>query len=141
MEINYVQQRNELQKKVRKLSERISELEVELLDEKNRRQFSENETALVKGVNNSSPEMKKLKEENEKLKADLARSIEERQFDNLVHTKELKDIMKKKNYFHNIHWRDDPHLSHIYWSIVEGRKSKEKFLELQKLDKEENERW
>ena len=97
MEINYVQQRNELQKKVRKLSERISELEVELLAEKNRRQFSENETALVKGVNNSSPEMKKLKEENEKLKADLARSIEERQFDNLVHTKELKDMMKKKN--------------------------------------------
>ena len=97
MEINYVQQRNELQKKVRKLSERISELEVELLAEKNRRQFSENETALVKGVNNSSPEMKKLKEENEKLKADLARSIEERQFDNLVHAKELKDIMKKKN--------------------------------------------
>ena len=97
MEINYVQQRNELQKKVRKLSERISELEVELLAEKNRRQFSENETALVKGVNNSSPEMKKLKEENGKLKADLARSIEERQFDNLVHTKELKDIMKKKN--------------------------------------------
>ena len=40
--------------------------------------------------------MKKLKEENEKLKADLARSIEERQFDNLVHAKELKDIMKKK---------------------------------------------
>ena len=65
MEINYVQQRNELQKKVRKLSERISELEVELLDEKNRRQFSENETAIVKGVNNSSPEMKKIKEENE----------------------------------------------------------------------------
>ena len=97
MEINYVQQRNELQKKVRKLSERISELEVELLDEKNRRQFSENELALIKGVGNNSPEIKKLKEENERLKADLARSVEERQFDNLVHTKELKDMMKKKN--------------------------------------------
>ena len=73
MEINYVQQRNELQKKVRKLSERISELEVELLAEKNRRQFSENELALIKGVGNNSPEIKKLKEENERLKADLAR--------------------------------------------------------------------
>ena len=67
MEINYVQQRNELQKKVRKLSERISELEVELLDEKNRRQFSENELALIKGVGNNSPEIKKLKDEGKAL--------------------------------------------------------------------------
>ena len=52
--------------------------------------------------------------------------------------KRILDMIK--NYFHNIHWRDNSHLSHIYWSIVEGRKSKEKFLELQKLDKEENER-
>ena len=48
-------------------------------------------------MGNNSPEIKKLKEENERLKADLARSVEERQFDNLVHTKELKDMMKKKN--------------------------------------------
>jgi len=31
----------------------------------------------------------------EKLKADLARSIEEHQYDNLVHQKELKDLSKK----------------------------------------------
>ena len=65
-------------------------------DEKQRRQMAEGELSIVKGIGNNSPEMKKLKEENEKLKADLARSIEERQFDNLVHAKELKDIMKKK---------------------------------------------
>ena len=36
--------------------------------------------------------------------------------------KRILDMIK--NYFHNIHWRDNPHLSHIYWSIVEGRKAK-----------------
>ena len=96
MEINYVQQRNELQKKVRKLSERISELEVELLDEKNRRQFSENELSLIKGIGNNSPEVRAFKKEIEELKANLARAKEDHQFDNLVHAKELKEIRKKK---------------------------------------------
>ena len=36
--------------------------------------------------------------------------------------KRILDMIK--NYFHNIHWRDNPHLNHIYWSIVEGRKAK-----------------
>ena len=40
-------------------------------DEKERRQFCENELALIKGVGNNSPEMKKLQEENKKLKEDL----------------------------------------------------------------------
>jgi hypothetical protein len=34
--------------------------------------------------------------ENEKLKADLARANEDRQFDNLVHKKEIEDLMKGK---------------------------------------------
>tara|TARA_R110000765_G_scaffold426187_2_gene541045 strand:- start:663 stop:845 length:183 start_codon:yes stop_codon:yes gene_type:complete len=34
--------------------------------------------------------------ENEKLKADLARAKEDRQFDNLVHKKEIEDLMKGK---------------------------------------------
>ena len=36
-----------------------------------------------------------LKKEIEKLKADLARSKEDHQYDNLVHQKELKDLRKK----------------------------------------------
>ena len=36
-----------------------------------------------------------LKEEIEKLKADLARAKEDHQYDNLVHQKELKDLRKK----------------------------------------------
>jgi uncharacterized small protein (DUF1192 family) len=40
-------------------------------------------------------EMKALREEIEKLKADLAREKEDRQFDNMVHQKELKDLTKK----------------------------------------------
>jgi hypothetical protein len=51
--------------------------------------------------------------------------------------KRILDMIK--NYFLHIHWKDNIHLSHIYWSIVQGRKSKEKFLALQKLHKEENE--
>jgi hypothetical protein len=34
--------------------------------------------------------------ENEKLKEDLARAKEDRQFDNLVHKKEIEDLMKGK---------------------------------------------
>jgi hypothetical protein len=34
--------------------------------------------------------------ENEKLKADLARAKEDHQFDNLVHKKEIEDLMRGK---------------------------------------------
>ena len=37
-----------------------------------------------------------LKEEIEKLKADLARAKEDHQYDNLVHQKELKDLRKNE---------------------------------------------
>ena len=40
-------------------------------------------------------ENKKLKEEVEKLKADLARSKEEHQYDNMVHQQELKSLGEK----------------------------------------------
>ena len=49
--------------------------------------------------------------------------------------KRILDMIK--HYLHNVGWLDDKHLAHIYSSIVEGRKSKEKVLEMQKLDKEE----
>ena len=64
-------------------------------DEKKKRQEAEGELTIVKGIGQNSPEMKTLQKENETLKADLARAKEDHQFDNLVHTKELKELNKK----------------------------------------------
>ena len=64
--------------------------------EKKKRQEAECELTIIKGIGNSSPEMNKLKEENEQLKADLARAKEDHQYDNLVHKKELKELKKIK---------------------------------------------
>jgi len=44
---------------------------------------------------NYQRENKDLKEEIEKLKADMARAKEDHQYDNLVHQKELEDLSKK----------------------------------------------
>ena len=65
-------------------------------EEKRKRQEAECELTIIKGIGNSSPEMNKLKEENEQLKADLARAKEDHQYDNLVHKKELEDLKKYK---------------------------------------------
>jgi len=65
-------------------------------NEKKKRQEAECELTIIKGIGNSSPEMNKLKEENEQLKADLARAKEDHQYDNLVHKKELKELKKIK---------------------------------------------
>ena len=65
-------------------------------DEKQRRQMAEGELSIGKGIGNNSPEMKALKKENETLKADLARAKEDRQYDNLVHKKEIEDLMRGK---------------------------------------------
>ena len=64
-------------------------------DEKTKRQEAEGELTIIKGIGNNSPEMKALHKENETLKADLARAKEDHQFDNLVHAKELKELIKK----------------------------------------------
>ena len=63
-------------------------------DEKKKRQEAEGELTIIKGIGNSSPEMKVLQQEVEELKADLARAKEDHQYDNLVHQKELKDFFK-----------------------------------------------
>ena len=63
--------------------------------EKKKRQEAEGELTIIKGIGNSSPEMKALKKEIEELKADLARAKEDHQFDNLVHQKELESMRKK----------------------------------------------
>ena len=64
--------------------------------EKKKRQEAEGELTIIKGIGNSSPEMKALKKEIEELKADLARAKEDHQFDNLVDQKELENIMRRK---------------------------------------------
>jgi len=56
---------------------------------------AEGETSIVKAIGMNSPEMKKAKAEIEKLKADLAREKEDRQYDNLVYQNELKSLRKK----------------------------------------------
>ena len=58
-------------------------------DEKKKRQEAE-------GIGMNSPEMKALKKENEELKAALARAEEDRQYDGLVHKRELADLFKGK---------------------------------------------
>jgi hypothetical protein len=75
-------------KEILKYAKKVEELTKKL-------QEAELETSLVKAVNMNSPEMKAVQKENERLKADLARAKEDHQFDNLVHAKELKELIKK----------------------------------------------
>ena len=91
-------------------------------DEKKKRQEAEGENTIIKGIGNNSPEMKalqnkikelegtlgsaqdindtqqrdisKLQQSVEEVKADLAREKEDRQYDNLVHRKELERLLK-----------------------------------------------
>ena len=85
-----------LMKKNERLSFRITELEEENLKLIRKTQEAIGEMTIVKGIGMNSPEMKKAKKEIEQLKADLARAKEDHQFDNLIHTKEIKEIRKGK---------------------------------------------
>ena len=85
-----------LMKKNERLSFRITELEEENLKLVRKTQEAIGEMTIVKGIGMNSPEMKKAKKEIDKLKADLARAKEDHQFDNLIHTKEIKEIRKGK---------------------------------------------
>ena len=82
-------------KKVQHLGNRITELEEENFKLKRVKDEAVGEMTIVKGIGMNSPEMKKAKKEIEQLKADLARAKEDHQFDNLVHAKELKELIKK----------------------------------------------
>ena len=64
--------------------------QIEVLHKKVRE--AEGELSIIKGIGQNSPEMKALKAENEKLKAELARAKEDHQYDNLVHKKELESL-------------------------------------------------
>ena len=63
--------------------------------EKKKRQEAEGELIIIKGIGNTSPEMKALRKEVEELKENLARAKEDHQLDNLVHRKELESMRKK----------------------------------------------
>ena len=65
-------------------------------DEKKKRQEAEGEMTIVKGIGMNSPEMKALRKEVEELKAELARTKEDHQYDNLVHQRELEDLRKNE---------------------------------------------
>ena len=65
-------------------------------DEKKKRQEAEGELTIIKGIGNNSPEMKALQKEIEELKGALARAEEDRQYDDLVHKRELADLFKGK---------------------------------------------
>ena len=76
-------------------SEDIKRLNDENKKLKKRAEEAEGENTIIKGIGNSSPEMKALQQKVEELKADLARAKEDHQYDNLVHQKELNDLRKK----------------------------------------------
>jgi len=64
--------------------------------EKSRRREVEGELSIIKGIGQNSPEMKALQKEIEEVKAALAREKEDRQYDGLVHKRELADLFKGK---------------------------------------------
>ena len=57
-----------------------------------RAEEAEGENTIIKGIGQNSPEMKALQKEVEELKAQLARAIEDHQYDNLVHKRELESL-------------------------------------------------
>ena len=73
----------------------LDDKELQIKKLKKRAQEAEGELTIIKGIGNTSPEMRALREEVEKLKTNLARAKEEHQYDNLVHQKELEDLRKK----------------------------------------------
>ena len=76
-------------------SEDIDRLNDENKKLKKRVEEAEGENTIIKGIGLNSPEMKALRKENEKLKAELARAKEDHQYDNLVHGNELKRMTKR----------------------------------------------
>ena len=92
-------EQQDLAKRVKQLENSLSiALEIndkyqrENKDLKKRAEEAEGEVTIVKGIGQNSPEMKALREDVEKLKADLARAKEDHQYDNLVHQKELESL-------------------------------------------------
>ena len=81
----------------------LKKLKASVKDEKERRQFAENELALIKGVGNNSPEMKTLKKRVEEL---MEINKEHQQMNGKLHS-ELE--IEKKN--HTITREDNDRLN------------------------------
>ena len=93
----------------KKLTRRVKELEnslsiaLEINDKFQRESIkltkraeeAEGENTIIKGIGQNSPEMKALQEENEELKSSLAREKEDRQYDSLVHARELEKALQR----------------------------------------------
>ena len=83
----------------------IKKLQASIKDEKERRQFAENELALIKGVGNNSPEMKTLKKrvddlmevnnEHQKLNGKLYSELEIEKKNHTL-TREDNDMLNKE---------------------------------------------
>jgi len=103
-------------KTIDELATKLVEVSKVNLDLKKRAQEAEGENTIIKGIGNTSPEMKalqarvkelnnslsialeindKFQRESKKLNEDLARAKEDHQYDNLVHAKELKKALEK----------------------------------------------
>ena len=91
----YQRENKDLKDKIKESGE-INKLHQELNEKlKKRAQEAEGELTIIKGIGNTSPEMRALQKEVEELKTDLARAKEDHQYDNLVHQKELESLRKK----------------------------------------------
>ena len=89
------EENKDLKDKLKEAGE-INKLHQELNEKlKKRAQEAEGELTIIKGIGNTSPEMRALQKEVEELKTDLARVKEDHQYDNLVHQKELESLRKK----------------------------------------------
>jgi len=105
-----------IKKTIDELANKLVEISKVNLDLKKRAQEAEGENTIIKGIGNTSPEMRalqarvkeldnslsialeindKFQRENKELKKELARAKEDHQYDNLVHAKELEKALKK----------------------------------------------
>jgi len=82
-------------KTIEELANKLVEISKVNSDLKKRAQEAEGELTIIKGIGNTSPEMKALQKKVEELKAELARVKEEHQYDNLVHQQELKKALQR----------------------------------------------
>jgi len=102
VDIKRIKDGGDLEKRIKELENSLS-IALDLNEElqrhnakiQKRAEEAEGENTIIKGIGNNSPEMKALQEEVEELKAELAREKEDRQYDNLVHDKELKKALQR----------------------------------------------
>ena len=60
------------------------------------RQEAQGETTIIKGIGNTSPEIKALQKENKELKKELVQEKVDRGYDKAVHATELETLRKVK---------------------------------------------